>query len=548
MKGESFVKRNRMPQLLAFFVLAVLLIGQVTFAQDKATSITKQGLREHLQFLASDELEGRRTTEHGFDLASQYLASKFQQYGLKSFSSPPTAYFETFDVMKGEGDFENTYFEIVSDNQHRRFEANHGILFFPRSTDSFDITAPIAFVGYGITAPEYNYDDYAGVDVSGKVVLMFNHEPQEKDSTSIFNGNRPTKYYNPAVKADIARQHGAVGMLVVRDPINGHPPIEVTMQRYARYLTKPIIQLPKDAKPLPTFYISDSTATELLKGEGVNLSEYEAQLDKALKGSPIELKGKNVTIHIAMKNVQKVSTRNVVGYIEGSDPKLKEEFVIIGAHYDHLGKDEKGIYHGADDDASGTAGVLELAKAFVQTSEKAKRSMMFIFFAGEEEGALGSLYHTDHPLIPLDKVDVMFQLDMIGRNGGVSYRELNDSLLNQKRANTLMLYCAGDSKTLQEIFDKENKKTGLDLVYNNGPEMSGGSDHASFEAKKVPVTFFFTGFHRDYHETTDTVDKINFDKMERIVRLAYLAAYDVANRSEKLKFQEKAPAKPGSAQ
>jgi len=531
------LKKTRMPHLLSFFVLAILLISQITLGQDKVTSITKQGLREHLQFLASDELEGRRTTEHGFDVASQYLASKFEQYGLKSFNTTAANYFETFDVMKGEGDFENTYFEIISDNQKAQFKANHGVLFFPRSTDSFDITAPIVFVGYGITAPEYNYDDYSGVDASGKVVLMFNHEPQEKDSTSIFNGSKPTRYFNPMVKADIARQHGAIGMLVVRDPNNGHPPIEVTMQRYTRYLTKPIIQLPKDEKPLPTFYLSDSTATELLKSEGISLSGYQAQLDKKLKGSPIELKGKKVTMHIAMKNVQKLPTRNIVGYVEGSDPNLKDEFIIIGAHYDHLGKDQAGIYHGADDDASGTSGVLELARAFAQTSEKPKRSIIFILFAGEEEGALGSLYYTDHPLIPLDKVNVMFQLDMIGRNGGVSYTELNDSLLNQKRANTLMLYCAGDPKTLQETFDKENKKIGLDLVYNNGPEMSGGSDHASFEAKKVPVTFFFTGFHRDYHETTDTVDKINFDKMEKIVRLAYLVAYDLANRPEKLKFQ-----------
>jgi hypothetical protein len=521
--------------------MASMLITQSAIGQDKATSITKEGLRAHVEYLASDELGGRRTTEPGFDLASKYLASKFEQYGLKTFTSDPGKYLESFDVTKGEGDFANTYLEIVSGNEVEQFKANHGMLFFPRSTDDFEVTAPVVFVGYGITAPEYNYDDYAGIDANGKVVLVFNHEPQEKDTTSIFNGNKPTKYFNPMVKANIAHQHGAIGMLVIRDPNNGHPPIEVTMQRYARYLTKSMIQLPRDAKPLPAFYLTDSCATELLKGSGINLPEFEQKLDKTLRGSPVELKGKEVRMHIAMKNVQKLPTRNVVAYIEGSDPALKDQYVVIGAHYDHLGKDEAGIYRGADDDASGTAGVLELAKAFAHSTGKPKRSVMFILFAGEEEGTLGSLYYTDNPIVPLDKIDVLLQLDMIGRNGGVSYREVNDSLLNQRRSNTLMLYCAGDPKTLQEVYDKSNKAVGLDIVFNNGPEMAVGSDHASFEAKKIPVTFFFTGFHKDYHETTDTVDKINFDKMQKIVRLAYLAAFDLANRPEKLKFQEAMP-------
>jgi Zn-dependent M28 family amino/carboxypeptidase len=274
-------------------------------------------------------------------------------------------------------------------------------------------------------------------------------------------------------------------------------------------------------------------ANELLQPSGKNIDELHAKIDEKLNPVSFDIQGTEVTLNLDLKK-DLVQTENVVGFLEGSDPILKKEVLVFTAHYDHLGIGSDGaIYHGADDDGSGTTAVLEIAKAFVRNPEKPKRSVLFITVTGEEKGLLGSLYYTNHPVIPLEETVADLNTDMIGRVDP-NYENSPDS--------SHYVYVIGADKLSSELratLERANRETvnfKLDYKYDdpNDPEQFyRRSDHFNFARKGIPIAFFFSGTHSDYHRPTDTVEKINFEKMANTIKLIYTTGWDVANATHR---------------
>jgi Zn-dependent M28 family amino/carboxypeptidase len=307
------------------------------------------------------------------------------------------------------------------------------------------------------------------------------------------------------------------------------PQIQIKYERLARAFVKPSDRLPEQPKrSLPIFYISKNVVQDLFEGTGVRLKEHVKKIDQTLKPNAVELRSTRVKYAVRVKN-EMVATQNVIGFLEGSDPVLKNEVIVVGAHYDHVGlgyygamsqKNVGQIHNGADDNASGTAGIIELAEAF--SIERPRRSILFAAFTAEENGLIGSKYYVyEQPLKPLENTVGMVNLDMISRNhekviwvGGAFY-----------------------SDDLRFVTEEANKQIGMELLYNVGL-LINASDQAAFLRKKIPVLFFYAGDHDDYHTPADDIEKCNFDKAETVSRLAYLTTKIMADRDQKPEYRD----------
>ncbi len=541
------------PKARWLFQIAPLLLGLVLSSSSHAqldsrssaglSSITERSLRATLTFLASDELEGRETTYRGQKLAALYISSYFQQLGLKPIGDSGT-YLQHFNVeVTRPGKNLSIAVKRASGETETYDKLTTQFLVFPRGLKSSSVSGSLAFVGYGISSPdtEYNYNDYENIDVKGKIVLMMGYEPQEKDSMSIFNGIQQTKFSFSGgrglqLKERIAHEHGAAGILYMPE-VGDHPTVAALARFLGDFLSKGTMALPdsgsQQSPSLPVFIITKAVANELLQPSGKTIDELHAKIDEKLKPASFDVPGTAVTLNLDLKK-ELVQTENAVGFLEGSDPVLKKEVLVFTAHYDHLGIGSDGaIYHGADDDGSGTTAVLEIAKAFAANPERPKRSILFMTVTGEEKGLLGSLYYTNHPIIPLEETVADLNTDMIGRVDP-NHEGSPDS--------SHYVYVIGADKLSPELratLERANRETvnfNLDYKYDdpNDPEQFyRRSDHFNFARKGIPIAFFFSGVHKDYHRPTDTVEKINFGKMANTIRLIYMTGWDVANASHR---------------
>ena len=492
-------------------------------------AIKAADLRANLTFLASDALEGRLSLTRGSEVAIEWVASEFAKAGLQPMTDG--TYLQKVPLI-----------EYRTDRQESRLIVSHDgkkeALRFPDAYSNFpnDVTlaAPVVFAGYGITAPELHYDDYAGLDVRGKIVLVFDHEPQENDPNSIFNGTGNTRYATSRVKLLNAQKHGALAVLVVAEPNRKHPSnqervarIRGTQQRMARI---PSEAIEGDEVGVPLFTISDMVAADLLAPTGKKPGALQAAIDKDLHAASIAIPGTEVEVHVVNRERRRGTSANVAGIIEGSDPKLRAETIVFSAHYDHDGPAADGnYYHGADDNGSGTVGVVELAQAFAKNPVKPKRSVLFVVFAAEERGLLGSYYYVQHPLRPLDTTRAVINFDMIGRNEADSEQTKGLIKIAADTSNELNLVGMKYSPDYRRAVEEADRTAGLKLNYKWDDEASLNvyfrSDQFPFALHDVPAMWWFTGFHPDYHQVTDTVDRINFPKMEKILRLAYLTGW-----------------------
>jgi len=424
---------------------------------------------------------------------------------------------------------------------------------FPDAYGAFasdvDVTAPVEFAGFGITAPELKYDDYAGVDVRGKIVLIFNHEPQEQDVHSIFNGTGNTRYATTRVKVLNAQAHGAVGVLIVAEPNRKHPSNQERAARIGGSVTRtvplPSQALAEDSLRTPSATISDAVARELVEA-GATLSELQSAIDRDLKPKSRALGDTTVTLHLRNASETTGRTYNVVGLLEGSSPQLKAETILVSAHHDHDGMSGAEIWHGADDNGSGTVGVVALARAFAaNTSERPKRSILFAVFASEERGLLGAFYMAAHPLRPLETTRAMINFDMIGRNETESEQTKGLIAVPSDTTNRLNLIGGLYSPDYRKIVDEQNRYVGLTLDdrfdHESALNVFFRSDQFPFVLHNVPAFWWFTGFHPDYHHTTDTAERINYVKMAKILRLAYLTGFAFATDAPSPKFVESPP-------
>jgi hypothetical protein len=514
--------KNILSRLFLAVLLCSLLFQQNGFSQkpDKTAfkSITPELMKQYIGFLASDALLGRNTPSPGLDTAAAYIAKEFRNNSLSPVNG---SYFQPFPLCKTDLDT-GSFLRIIKDGTATSVPLKTGFVpYYLNHSKQF--TGEVVFAGYGITAPEYDYDDYNGIDVKGKAVLIFRHEPCENDSGSFFEGKTPTKYSGLVSKTTTAAEAGAGALLVVTEPDNyfSLKPRGFLWPTLAKNLPAeaiPYTMCDDDSDNIPSIQIGEDAVKSLL-GNIDDLRLLQKIIDSTRKPHSFTIPSTNVQLNISTRNNER-DVVNVVGFIEGSDPVLKNEFVVIGAHYDHVGfkkqtkPGEDFIYNGADDNASGTSGVMAIAHAFSLSKEKPKRSVLFILFAGEEKGLYGSQYYTSHPLLPLDKTVAMFNLDMIGRNS----------------PKTLNLVGAAKSPDIAAITRKANKKLRFTLSENNS--VMGGSDHYNFYKKGIPFMFYFSGLHEDYHQVSDNPDKIDYKKAARVAQLVFLTAWQIANEDE----------------
>ena len=509
-------------KLLISFMSCFLYLGYPGFVHAQYNSanakklITPEFMCRQIGYLASDSMKGRNTPSPQLDSAASYIAGEFRSWGVQPWKG---SYFQDIPICTDHlGDTNELTISRDGKNNLLKIKTD----FVPYDFSSAGkVTASVVFAGYGITAPEYKYDDYSGIDAAGKIVIMFRNEPQKDDSTSVFQGKDDTRYVSLKEKMKNAMKHGAVGMLVINGPMQ-------YSSLKPRGFPWPSLSktLPKDALPLylctdhenqiPAMHIGEA-AINLFFGSVDSLRHLEEKIEKNLQCVSFELSALQVTMHANIITTE-FTARNVVGFIPGRDSVLCHQLVIVGAHYDHVGLRKEHsdtadyIFNGADDNASGTAGVMSLAYAFSRLKEKPKRSMMFILFAGEEKGLFGSKYYTTHPLHPLASTVAMLNLDMISRN----------------YPDSLYLEGARQSPDITNIIRRENKKTKFILVVKNS-DFLGGSDHYYFYKHNIPFMFFFTGLHKDYHQPGDSPDKVDCFKAARVSRLAFFTAGRIAN-------------------
>ena len=490
-------------------------------------------LRADLTFLASDALEGRRSLQRGSEVAIQFLAAEFSKAGLEPVAGD--SYLQPVPLIEYRVDTSQT--ALALEHGATRRDLKYGVDFFGGSAFEATVQGPVAFAGFGITAPEFGYDDYASLDARGKIVLIFDHEPQENDPRSIFNGKGSTRYSSALVKVLNAKKHGAIGVLFASEPNRKHPsPQERTAripgsEQRARRL--PPQTLAESEAKLPTLSVSDALAVELLSVTGQKPAELQTRIDDTLKPASVVLPGTRAEMRIVIAEQRRGTSYNVLGLVEGSDPVLKRETIVFSAHYDHEGAWDGNIYHGADDNGSGTVGVLELARAFAASPQKPKRSLLFVIFAAEERGLLGAYYYVAHPLRPLETTRAVINFDMIGRNEAPSAQTSGLMDIGPDTANELNLIGTINSPDYRAVVVAANRRVGLSLNYkwdgDTALSIFQRSDQYPFALHDIPAVWWFTGFHPDYHQPSDTVEKINFEKMEKIVRLAYLSGRALAD-------------------
>jgi aminopeptidase YwaD len=501
----------------------LLLPAALVWAAREATSaFNPERYLAHIKFLASPELKGRGTGSPELEEAADYISAQFRAFGLKPVDG--NGYEQGFEVTTNARlGPNNTLIETLPSGPRSLVAGSDFVPF--NFSSSGAAAAGIVFAGYGITAPEYHYDDYAGVDAKGKFVLVVRHEPQESDEKSVFAGKNFSSHAAFASKASNAKMHGALGVILVNDtPAHAQSPdkfekLESTMG--------------VDNAGILFVQIKAEEAGRLLGTAGLNMKDVLAAIDKDLKPQSLVLPGSvklqlNVDIQRDIRAVH-----NVAAYLPGTT----DEYVIIGAHYDHLGlggpnslaPDKTGTPHpGADDNASGTAGMLELARSFA-AQPKHKRGILFLAFSGEELGLLGSSYYVNHPELPLAKAAAMINLDMIGR----------------AQDGKVHLSGMGTGTTLQSTVDEVAARYDLKLVMAQ-KDGYGPSDHMSFTLKQVPVLFFFTSLHKDYHRPTDTWDKINAPDAVRLLSLVSEIATHLADEAGRPQFVRLAQPAPTS--
>lgn len=439
----------------------------------------------HVRYLASDALKGRATGSPELEKAAKYIEQQFASFGVKPI--PGQGYQQSFPANIGVRLNQGSALRTTFRGKTSSVTAGKEFLPLAFSRSGSGAAAPVVFAGYGITAADQHYDDYAGLDVKDKYVLILRHEPQENDAASPFNGRETTQHATFANKAVNAKMHGARGVILINDTFN-HPGDKDALVAFGQSSG------PADAG-VYFVQVSAGTAEQWLKAAGKDLRTLAAAIDKDLKPQSFAVDGLSASLTLDIARETK-TVHNVIGYLPGTT----DEYVIVGAHYDHLGLGDEHslapsqigqIHHGADDNASGTAGVIELARWFSK-QPKQQRGILFITFAGEELGLLGSAYYTSHPLLPLEKATAMLNMDMIGRI----------------REGKIYVNGTGTGSTLDAIVSgvKVPPVLKLDLSEATG---YGGSDHISFTAKQVPVLFFFSGLHGDYHKPSDTSDKID---------------------------------------
>lgn len=505
---------------LILFIFLILNHFSAIAQSRENSSISQSDLRRHLEFLASDEISGRslETPDCGICKAAGYLKENVAKMGLKE-GFP--GFIQTVPLVSSAPDTINSFIEI-RDKQGKLIDRTSDITSV-FAGESFNVkNAPVVFAGFGFKDGTSGYDDFSGIDLTGKVVVFSTGTP------SSFNNSEKMQWNNQLEmdKTDNAIKAGAAAVVLVTSPADS---VNELFHRVKSYLNRENWSLANTAQKIQNNFviISPEQADKMLGGKG-DYRKLLSNIANTKKTNSFIVKNTLVTIGLNRK-IRAIESANVVAVVEGSDPVLKNECVIFMAHYDHLGVGKNGdVYNGADDNGSGTVTLLELADAYSKLKKKPKRSIVFLWVTGEELGMLGSRFYTENPLFPLTKTAACVNLDMVGR-----VFEPRDSVWNRspkkvKDFDGIFVVTNKVWPHLKEIAATACAETGLIPDFSLPPYFLGSSDHASFDKKGVAILNLSTGYHADYHKPGDEIEKINFNKMKRIADLCFLIGLEVA--------------------
>lgn len=515
-----------------------LLLCLSAAAQNKtaikfSAPINKDNAYKHLSVLASDEYEGRETGKKGAWMAADYIKNHFKEFGLKG---PVNGdYFQPIDMVT----YNMGNMLLSVNGQAKEYGKDFVISTSTVGLGGFKFnTADVVFAGYGLSKDGYN--DYEGIDVAGKVVMIFAAgDPTVKGDAPAPQDRAARMKMATAQRAKIQSiaDHKALAVIQI-DPFLDN----ITPELKANYggAGQPALKTPENdakmqkMKPFPSIRVSTATANEILKAAGTTVAELQQKITSSVK--PASQVVKTALAGSATKDEVKVRAENVLGFLEGSDPVLKDEILVVTGHYDHIGLTTSGtdkVNNGADDDGSGTTGVLLLADAFSKAKKAGKgpkRSILFMTVVGEEKGLLGSEWYSEHPVFPMEKTITDLNIDMIGR------------VDKDHESDPNYIYIIGSdmlSSDLNAVGIKANTdyiNMNLDMRYNNRTDPNQfyyRSDHYNFAKHNVPVIFYFNGVHDDYHQPGDEVSKINFDMLAKRAQLVYYTAWELANGAKR---------------
>lgn len=526
-----------MKKTIVSFSLSILFctaIAQKDVSEKYAAHITGDGLKKHLVIIAGEEMEGRETGTEGQRKAAAYIEAQYRAIGLQQVPALK-GYQQFFPLFEDSTDITSGSLKI--DNTDLIYGEHYYVNVISNSTKTITANS-FVFAGYGIS--EKNYDDYKGIDVKGKVAVIFLGEPKKDGNYLVTGDNQYSKYTYPgaSVKIKTATEKGAAAVIFI------NPASPNISSALANANKKSKLYFPPSGEKEQVNYLVASHSVLKTFFSEWNADGLIQSAKSAAAFDPAGIAEKKTSFQFTFKKERLVvNASNVIGIIEGTDKK--DEYVFLTAHYDHLGKKGDKIYYGADDDGSGTCGVIAMAEAFAKAKAEGhgpRRTIVFMTVSGEEKGLWGSEYYTDHPVFPLEKTSVDLNIDMVGRVD-----------TEREKADTLnYLYVVGHDKLSTElpvINEGVNKKyTGLTLDYkfddpNDRERIYYRSDHYNFARKGVPVLFFYDGMLKaDYHKPTDTVDKIYWDLYQKRMRLIFHTAWEMANRDGMLKRDIALPA------
>lgn len=555
-------------------------------------AITAKDMLAVLAYLSSDWMEGRETGTRGYAMAADYAVSLFKLWGIKPGGDQPRAamgrfmrtaqtapaappersYLQEFS-LKEITDVRSSLTVEVKKGETlgvKTFEA--GVDFMNMGRSTMNLSGPVVFIGYGIKEPSIGWDEFKGLNVKGKVVLVLSEAPGKDDPKSPFQQKKELKdKYFPAGPAmpmppAFVRQAGGGRFNKLAEIAKLGPSVILVVQNTGKdsdvYNALSMVRQPSDDRPIvnrprrrltipgagpsefesaaPTINITREIANTILGTSGQTIDDLKKKIESTYKPASCDLAGVKVTVESTAK-VALVRTMNVIGYIEGSDPKLKDEVFVVGGHFDHLGRWQDYIYNGSDDNGSGSVGVMFIARALAMNPVKPKRTVVFCLWTGEEEGLLGSRYYTQNPAFPIAKTVGYLNYDMISRafdQQTISRytRQLTvpgaEELTKKIRAPEFVTVNLTKGTGFYELQKEMNKYVGLDLFMREAEVGvgGGGSDHSSFASVKVPYVYYMTAMHPDYHQTSDSVEKASGDLLAKVTRLGFLTVFAYADK------------------